>query len=337
MGKSPMPKRVTLNHVAADADVSRATASLVVRGSELIAETTRKRVLASMQKLGYVYHHGAASLRNQTSQTIGLIIPDISNPFFAELTIGIDEELDKVHYSALLGHTAETLPKQERLLSSMQERRADGILLCPTIGTLAAGLEPLQRWRLPFVLVVRYLVDYDVDYVGVDNVLGARLATRYLLDRGHRRIAFVGGSTISSARRDRLRGYAAELDQARIDMDETLLTSSPVSRDGGYRAILELLHHTEPPTAAVCYNDVVAFGVMLGLQAVGRKPGRDFALVGFDNVPEAELWRPALTSIDVSARLIGQEAAKLLLTRIGDNAAPAQQIVMKPRLVVRDT
>src|SRR6266516_676081 len=181
---------VTLVEVARDAGVSRATASLVLRGSDLVADETRERVLASMRKLGYVYHRGAASLRTQHSQTVGLIVPDVTNPFFAEMTVGIEARLDQARHVVLLGNTAETLNKQERLLAMMQEYRADGVLLCPATGTSAEMIVRLRQWRLPFVLFVRYVEGVDADYVGADNIRGAELATEHLISLGHQRIAF---------------------------------------------------------------------------------------------------------------------------------------------------
>src|SRR5439155_942765 len=161
-------ERVTLLDVARDAGVSRATASLVLRGSELVADETRERVLASMRKLGYVYHRGAASLRTQRSNTVGLIVPDVTNPFFAEMTVGIEERLDQAQHVVLLGNTAETLNKQERLLAMMQEYRADGVLLCPATGTSAKTIAHLRQGRLPLVLFTRYVDGVEADYVGAD-------------------------------------------------------------------------------------------------------------------------------------------------------------------------
>src|SRR6266508_6859612 len=155
--------RVTLVEVARDAGISRATASLVLRGSDLVADETRARVLASMRKLGYVYHRGAASLRTQRSQTVGLIVPDVTNPFFAEMTVGIEERLDAAQHVVLLGNTAETLSKQERLLAMMQEYRADGVLLAPATGTSTQTIVRLRQWRLPFVLFTRYVEGVDAD------------------------------------------------------------------------------------------------------------------------------------------------------------------------------
>src|SRR6266516_7088457 len=181
---------VTLVEVARDAGVSRATASLVLRGSDIVADETRERVLASMRELGYVYHRGAASLRTQRSQTVGLIVPDVTNPFFAEMTVGIEERLDQAQPLVLLGNTAETVSKQERLLAMMQEYRADGVLLCPATGTSTQTIVRLRQWRLPFVLFVRYVEGVDADYVGADNIRGAELATEHLISLGHQRIAF---------------------------------------------------------------------------------------------------------------------------------------------------
>jgi LacI family transcriptional regulator, galactose operon repressor len=329
--------RVTLVDVARDAGVSRATASLVLRGSDLVADDTRARVLAAMHKLGYVYHRGAASLRTQHSQTIGLIVPDITNPFFAEMTVGIEARLDQAQHVALLGNSAETLGKQERLLAMMQEYRADGVLLCPVADTSARVIACLRQRRLPFVLFARYIEGVDADYVGADNLRGAELATEHLLALGHRRIAFVGGPAHSSARRDRVQGYCKALTRCGLPIDPALQLTSPTTRAGGRQAIRALLERSDPPTAVLCYNDIVAFGVLLGLQNSGRIAGRDMAVVGFDDIAEAALAQPALTTVAISPRQIGEEAARLLLERVAAPDAAARQVILSPKLVVRES
>ena len=335
--KQKSPKRVTLVDVAKDACVSRATASLVLRDSPLVADETREKVLASMKKLGYVYNRAAASLRTRRSQTIGLIVNDITNPFFAQMTVGSEAHLDEANYGVLLSNTSEKLDKQDRLLETMYEYGVDGVLLCPAMGTPLDTIDQLRRWRLPFVLVARYLFDVEVDYVGADNVLGAEMAAEHLLSQGHRQIAFVGGSANSSARRDRLRGYRETLHRHGAVVDEALSVTSPPTRDGGHRAILELLKQSDPPTAALCYNDVVAFGAMLGLRTASCVPGRDFAVVGFDDIDEAALWRPALTTVSIAPRQIGVEAARLLLERIADPDGEPQRVILPPELMVRES
>jgi LacI family transcriptional regulator len=328
-------ERVTLLDVAHHAGVSRATASLVLRNSPLVSDATRQRVLASMQLLGYVYHRTAAALRTQRSHTVGLIIPDITNPFFAELTLGVEERLDKDNYVVVLVNTSESLDKQSRILTALQENNADGILFCPTEGTPRETIAMLSSGQLPAVLVVRYLFDADADYVGVDNVLGASLAVEHLITHAHQRIAFIGGPATSSARHDRLLGYRSVMEQHHLRVDEAWLPTSATTRDGGHQAILSLLTQHEPPTAALCYNDVVAFGVMLGLQSRGLIPGQDFAVIGFDDIAEDTLWHPPLTTISISPHQIGSMAAQRLLERIAHPDVLPQRIILPPHLVIR--
>lgn len=335
--KPKPPKRVTLLDVADHAGVSRATASLVVRDSPLVTDETRERVLAAMDALGYVYNRAAASLRSRRSHAIGLVVTDITNPFFAQMTIGSETALEEADYAVLLGNTSERLSKQERLLEAMHGYAVDGVLLAPAMNTTIETVERLRRWRLPFVMVVRYLFDVDADYVGADNLAGAEMAAEHLVAAGHQRIAFVGGPAGSSARRDRLQGLCNVLARRGIAADDALFVTSPVTREGGRRAILDLLALPNPPTAALCYNDVVAFGVMLGLQAAGRRPGRDFDVIGFDDIEEAALWQPALTTVAIDPQRIGVEAARLLLERIENPDAPPRRVILPPRLVVRES
>lgn len=328
-------ERVTLLDVARHAGVSRATASLVLRDSPLVAAVTRERVLASMQQLGYVYHRTAATLRTQRSYTVGLVITDITNPFFAELTLGVEERLDEANYVVVLANTSESLDKQSRILTAIHENNADGILFCPAEGTSREMIDRLFQRRPPVVLLVRYLFDIDADYVGTDNVLGAELAVEHLITHGHQRIAFIGGPTTSSARLDRLQGYRNALQRHNLSVDEALLPTSTTTRDGGHQAILSLLTLNDPPTAALCYNDVVAFGVMLGLQAHGHMPGQDFAVIGFDDIAEAALWHPPLTTISIGPRQIGGTAAQRLLERIACPDDPPRRVILPPSLVIR--
>jgi LacI family transcriptional regulator len=189
---------------------------------------------------------------------------------------------------------------------------------------------------MPVVLVVRDLFfDNDTDYVGPDNVLGAKLAVEHLIAHGHRRIAFIGGPAQSAPRRDRLLGYRSALEQHNLSVDETLLPTSATTRMGGYQAILSLLMQNDPPTAALCYNDIVAFGVMLGLQAHGRMPGQDFAVIGFDDIADAALWYPPLTTVSIAPYQMGATGAQRLLERIASPDDPPRRIILPPSLVIR--
>lgn len=332
-----MKKRVTLRDVAAHAGVSRATASLVLRNSPLVAETTRERVQASMQALGYIYNRAAASLRAQQSQTIGLVVTDITNPFFAELAVSIEAQLEQADFTVMLTNTSDQVDKQARVLNVLHGFQVDGLLWCPANDTPAETIAQLQAWRLPLVMITRHIAQAAVDYVGADNVLGAKLAVEHLAQLGHKRIAFVGGPTSSSARHERLVGFREALQENGMAFDPALTASSSVSRQGGFKAMQTVLAQPDPPTAALCYDDVVAFGAMLGLQAAGRTPGHDFAIVGFDDIADAGLVRPALTTIAITPQDIGDAAVSLLRRRMEEPTRVAERLILAPRLVVRES
>ncbi len=330
-------KRVTLLDVAKHAGVSRATASLVVRESPEITEKTRNKVLKSMQELGYVYDRVAANMRSNKTSTVGLIITDIANPFYSELLRGVHNALDEAGYSVFLGTTFDLDTKQQKLLSTMLEHRVGGLILCPVSDSSQETVERIRQLDIPIVLSVRELENVDADYVGIDYVVGSQMAVNHLVQKGHRRIAFLGGYSGSSAWKKRKEGYCNALIQAGIEIDHSLIIESEVSREGGKDAVRKVLHNQDPPTAAFCFNDFVAHGVILGLSEAGLNPGKDMAVVGFDNVPEASLYNPPLTTVSSYARLIGSQAASLLHQRILNRDREQQRIILHPELVVRSS
>jgi LacI family transcriptional regulator len=327
---------VTLEQVAKHAGVSRATASRIVRHSTNVSADTRNKVLESMRELGYVYDRVAANLRSRKSATVGLIINDIANPVFAEMLIGVHQELDAHGYTVILGTTYELADKQDSLISTMLEYRVGGVIMGSVPGTSKETIERLSQLDIPVVLV-REPPGEDFDYVVVDNVFGAQIAMEYLIGNGHRRISFLGGPPELAPWRDRIAGYRKALFHAGIQVDESLIIASPTSRQGGTDAVHQILRHPNPPTAVLCYNDIVAFGVMNGLREAGLMAGRDLAVVGFDDIPEAALSYPKLTTVTGSPRLVGATAASLLHQRItGMDNAP-KRIILKPELVIRES
>jgi len=327
--------RITLTEVARHAGVSRSTVSLVLRGSPLVAQETRDRVQASIAELGYIYNRGAATLRAARTDVVGLLVCKIDNSFYGELTAGVDEVLDEQGVVAFLGNTSESLERQDRFLQRMREHNVDGVILCPAAGTDPDLLERLRRWRMPCVQALRFLAANDGDYAGVDYQFGMEMVTEHLIRLGHTRIAFVGGNLAHSATAARRAGFAAAMRRHGLAPD--LVVRCPLTRRAGAEAIGALLDRADPPTAALCFNDVVAFGVMLGLETRGLKAGRDVAVTGFDDVPEAALSRPALTTVATSPRQIGQEAARLLLRRLADPQGAMERIILPSRLVVRES
>lgn len=329
--------RVTLQQVAEHAGVSRATASLIVRNSPKISKETREKVLASMRELGYVYDRVAANLRSQRSSTVGLIITDIANPFYSELLIGVHHALEKEGYTVVLGTTFDLDTKQDRLLSTMLEHRVGGVILCPVSESSKETIDRIKQMDIPTVLAVRELPGVNYDYVGIDYKVGAQMAVDHLIQKGHKRIAFLGGSSESSAWKERKEGYCTALKEFGIEVNESLIVESSVTREGGSAAVKEVLHLSDPPTAAFCFNDLVAFGVMQGLKGAGLIPEQTMAIVGFDNVLEAALSNPPLTTISSFARVIGSHAAELLHQRMENVGREQQRIILQPELVVRES
>lgn len=329
--------RITLVDVAATAGVSRATVSLVLRNSPTIPERTRRRVLDAAARIGYVYNRRAAGLRAAQSDIVGVVVNDLTNPYFAEIVASIQDAMSAQGRVVVLSNTAESTDRQREFVDTMREYNVDGIVISPAAETDAAFIESIHSWGMPCILFSRNVPGVETDYVGADNRAGVREATRHLIGLGHRRIAMIGMNERISTGRERRQGYLDALEEAGIAADEALMIACPATRADGMVAILRLLDLEAPPTAAACFNDITAFGVMLGLRERQLEPGRDFSVTGFDDIAEADLWRPALTSVAVSRAEIGEQVITLLLDRLAAPDAPRRQVFIEPRLIVRET
>ena len=332
-------RRVTLADIAAGCGVSRSTVSLVLGRSPLVHADTRAKVQAELDRQGYVYHRGAASLRSRASNAVALVINDLSNPFFAEFAGGVDAALAEAGYVMLLGSSGESPERQQAVLASLMEHDPAAVILSPAEHSDPVRLHRLVGAHAPVLVFNRALDDGSGDgwdFLALDNRRGARLATEHLLEQGHRAIAFFGGHRDSSSCGERRAGYHDALAAAGLLADPAWLVECAPTRLEAARQAGALFARDPAPTAAVCYNDAVALGLMSGLAARGRRAGVDFALTGFDDIPEAAVSAPPLTTIAVAPRERGMQAARLVLERLADpqRAAP-RTIVADARLVVR--
>ncbi|KEP25657.1 MULTISPECIES: LacI family DNA-binding transcriptional regulator [Bacillus] len=330
-------QRVTLQEVARHAGVSTSTASLVVRNNPRISEATRKKVLQSMEDLGYVYDRVAANMRSKSSNIVGVIVTDISNTFISEFLIGVQTTLESLGYTVLLGTTFDSVDKQERLISTMIEHRVGGIILNLASKSSTRTVKQLNQIRTPKVLANRELADVHCDYVGADYEQGTWMAVHHLLQKGHRRIAFLGGIKSSSTWIERMKGFKRAHDEANLTIDESLIIDMVPTREGGKEALTQVIDQPEPPTAIFCFSDLVAFGVIQELAARDIKPGEDIDVVGFDNIPEAELYHPPLTTVSSFPRSIGVKAANLLYQKMNEQDEELQRVILKPQLHIRET
>ena len=326
--------RVTLIDVAQHCQVSRATVSLVLRDSPLVADATRERVKQGMDELGYVYNRAAASLRTQRSGAIGVVLTQINNPYFAEFAAGLQDVLGESGVVPLLGVSNEDRGQQARIVRSLVERGVDGIVMIPAHGTTADDLANLLG--TPLVLMDRQVPGATADYVGAVNHAGAAAAAAHLYQHGCRTIAFLGGFTDSSAREERVGGVRQFLASKGLDLPSELSPECPPLRPDAYRAALALLQ-TQQVDGVVCFNDVVAFGLLDALADLDRPVGSEIRVIGFDDVHDAAHNRPSLSSVAVPARETGRRAAQIVLERAKGLAYPPVHEKLPTRLEARET
>jgi LacI family transcriptional regulator len=326
-------RRVTLSDVAARAGVSRATASLVVRGEGALAETTRERVRAAMDELGYVYNRGAAALRASSTQSIGLVVPDVSNDFTAELTVTVENNVGG--FVTLIGNSLEDLDRQDALVRSMIERQVDGMIVLPAVGTTDRLVAMLTASRVPVVMATREMRSTGLPYVGIDNLLGGRLAADHLLGHGARRVAYIGGLEQLRPRRDRVAGARRALVKAGGELVADI--PGPPRGSWGRDIARELIASGQLPDAIICHNDLVAFGVYRALRERGLGNPHELPIVSYDDIAAAELWEPPLTSVGASGYEVGMRCAEALLRRMAAPQDEAERILVSPHLVVRES
>ena len=327
--------RVTLMDVARHCGVSRATVSLVLNDSPLVAAKTRDRVRQAMKELGYVYNRAAASLRTQHSDAIGVVLTNITNPYFAEFAAGVQDVLMSSTTVPLLAVSGEDRELQGRLVTSLVERSVDGIVLIPAHGTTPGDLPDLLG--TPLVLMARRLNGMDADYVGAQNRDGGYAAAEHLYSHGCRRIAFVGGYADSSARAERAGGVEEFLNEQGLTLNSDHSVVCDPARPQAREAAMSLLSKDPEVDGIVCFSDVVAFGVLDAVADVGRSVGSDVRVIGFDDVHDAGLNRPSLSSVAVPARETGRRAAQLVLERAAGSTEPTVREEFPVKLEPRET
>jgi LacI family transcriptional regulator len=329
--------KVTIIEIADAAGVSKSTVSLVLTGRGSVKPETRQHILQTMRKLGYVYNRGAANLRNAQSRIVGLVLNDLSNPFFAEFAIGVEKVLQMAGYVAFMANTAESVVRQEQVIRMMREHGASGVILCPALGTRPEHLDWAQTAETALLVAIRRAPGVETSLVVPDNTIGASRITRHLINLGHERIAYVGGMHGMVVRQERQQGFVAAMEGAGLQINPAINLESMPTRDGGFSAMNAILALSDRPTAVVCYNDVVAIGAMLAAARHGLVVGRDIAIVGFDDTSEARHVSPALTTIAIDPVGLGERAAAMMLNRIANPSATPDIFIGAVNLIIRES
>jgi DNA-binding LacI/PurR family transcriptional regulator len=330
-----MAQKVKLSTIADALKVSTATVSLALRDSPLVAETTREKIKEQATLLGYIYNRRAASLRTSRSGIVGVVVHDIMNPFYAEILRSIETELDKSRQTFILSNHYDSVEKQRNFLETLMQLGADGVIMSPAIGTPASDIKLAEDNRLPAVLIARSIENAAVPVFRGDDSFGIGLATNHLIELGHTRIAMVGGTDQTSTGRDRYQGYVNAMKKAGLEVLPSLRLAGPRTKREGFEATAEFLAMKDKPTAAVCWNDLVAIGLMSGIARAGYQPGKDFSVTGYDDLEEASIATPDLTTVWNGQREVGRRAARALLERLSGVPAHGRHELITPELRVR--
>lgn len=329
-----MADRVTISDVAREAGVSMMTVSRVINDKGEISPATRRRVLDVIERLGYRPSSIARGLATQRTGTLGLVVPDIANPFFSDVARGAEDKACAAGYNVVVCNTDESPQRETAALESLEEKRVDGLLLCSSRLT-DKDLRSALDLHSAAVLVNCNLEGYQVGAILLDDEGGARAATRHLLQSGHRVVGFLAGPLASYSSRQRSKGYRAALEIAGMRYNTAWVRPCSHDVEGGQVAARELLTEHPEITALFCYNDLVAVGTLQACAELGRRVPQDLAIVGFDDIPMAALVTPALTTCRVPRYELGEQAMQLLLDRINGCTEECEEVVLQTELVIR--
>lgn len=328
-----------MHEVARRAGVSLGTVSNVLNHPELVSEETRTRVQRTIDELGFVRNGSARQLRVGSTQSIGLVVLDVTNPFFTEVARGAEDAASERGYIVILCNSDNSPRKEQNYLRVLEEQRVAGILIVPVEGK-ATYARTLRRSGTSLVLLDRASDDASTCSVSVDDVYGGELAGRHLVELGHRRIAYIHGPFSSAQYVDRLAGLRRAAEQAQLDPDAVIvpLAAETDNAHAGAACVDAFLKLANRPTAIFCGNDYLAMGVMYELARRGVSVPKDVALVGYDDIDLAPMLAVPLTTVRQPKYDLGFAATNLLLDEIVDkDSHEHRQIVFRPELIVRQS
>lgn len=329
--------QATIRDVARLAGVAPATVSRALNNSGYVNEQTRSRVRAAIVELGYVPNRLASSLRFKETRTLGLILSDVTNPFWTTVARGVEDAASDRGFTVILCNTDESEAEQERYITVLLQKQVDGVLLVP-VRSDPRPVGWIQRQGVPVVVLDRQVPGVEVDVVRCDSQGGAYRLVRLLLALGHRSIAALGGPEGVSTADDRVAGYRQALAEVGLGPEAELVYRGEFTHAGGYEMAQRALTANPRPTALFASNNFIAIGALKALRDAGLRVPEQMAVVAFDDLPEALLIEPFLTATAQPAYEMGRRATDLLLARLSsESEGPRQEIVLPTELVVRQS
>jgi LacI family transcriptional regulator len=328
-------RQVTLKDIARIHGISVNTVSHALRGLPDIGEQTRRQVQKTASDLGYQANIAARSLRTKQTNTIGAMITDIANPFFAEMVKGIESECQDLGYTLIVANTDEDTRREKTAVNTMLARRTDGVILIPTIDGADNALQLINE-SMPLVVLYRRIKNIATHMVTNNEVEGGMLAAQHLWEKGHRRFCFITAPLAVSSAFDRLDGMNRYLLSVGASGSDLLVRETDFTWRGGYQAMNDMLESKFRATAVIGFSDYMAAGILRALHERGIRVPDDMAVMGFDGSPIGELFSPALTTIDIFGYLLGKKAARLLIEKY--RLSQRKSVVsIQPPLIVRQS
>lgn len=328
---------VTIKDVAKRAGVTPALVSRVINNDPTLSvkEETRARIFKAADELSYLPNPFAQSLRTKSTKTLGMLVPDIGNPFFINIIKGAQDAALARDMCLLLINTDEVWENEKKLIQMLVNKKVDGILYLSAHMDIKA-IRLIEELKTPYVLVNRNSGDENTLYVGLDNLNGALLAMKHLVELGHEKIAHIAGPLYTDTASGRLQGYRTALHMRGIELNLDYVIETSFSFDGGEQAVKKLLAMKgDRPTAIFAANDLIAMGAVSGANEMGVSVPEDLSIVGFNNIWVAKHFMPPLTTVDFDNYKMGEEACNMLVDKIADPKMEPRQVVLEPHLVVR--
>lgn len=327
-------KKVTIKDIAKVAGVSTATVSRALFETGYVKEETKKKILEISEKLGYKIEE--KKQKKTLTKVVGVIVTDVTNPFFTQVVRGIEDTLNNLGYSLILCNSDENIEKEKKYLKVLEGKKVDGIILTPAGGTHKHILKYLKK-NIPIVLLDRLIEEVELDAVIVDNLNGAYEGVKHLIQQGYRNIGIITGPLNVMTARERLEGYKKALEEAGIPVKEDFIENGEYTLNGGYKAVKKLLSKREIDALFIS-NNVMTVGALIAISELNINIPEDIGIVGFDDIELAPLLKCPLTTISQPTYLIGVNSAQVLIRRLqGKGRKEREIVVLKPQLIIRES
>ncbi len=329
--------KVTIKDIAREAGVSVTTVSRVINNKPDVSDKTKEKVLKIIDEFNYNPNSVARGLVMQKTHTIGLIIPDISNPFFPDIAKAIEDKAQKLGYSVILFNTDNHLEREKKGVDLFKSKQVDGLVVSLSLGNEDI-LKDLKKRNYPVVQIDRAVLNHLYPLISIDNKKSAYEIVQFLIKKGHKKIAHITGDLNTTTARDRLAGYKKALHDFDIEIDEELIIEGDYSKKAGLEGAEKLLKLKNPPTAVFAANDLTAAGVYNAVFAEGLNIPEDIAVAGHDDIDLASLLRPALTTMSQPKYSIGERAVTVLMKMINsDRELKIDDQILSTNLIIRES